>query len=309
MFTNAEVGVQYTDSISVDNVGTGELQVYAPALSGASDFQLDAPAFPVTIPPGGSRTIWIDYLPQDLYDDFAQITITSDDDDEPTIVVEVVGEPGNEPDIDVDPTAIAFGNVLVGNSSSLPAIIENVGVAVLTLGTLSINGTSEYTLTLDPSGDAIPAGATVGVEVTYTPVDSGIDIAYLEIPSDDPDEPVFTVNLSGADHAVGDIEVDTTSLNFVCVDYGAVGTEFIEVTNLGTTTLDVSAIHLIGSAEFSYSSTNLPGPIGPGYTRYIEVNYVPTNPTPDYATLTIVSDDPDEPTVDISIYGEPCQFS
>jgi len=302
-FSGIDVGQTGNDSITVQNVGTGDLMVDMPTLSGSSEFAMNAASFPTSIPAGGYQTIAVAYTPVDLTSDTGEITITSDDPDEPTVVVPLTGDVTPVPDIDVTPTTLQFGMVQIGASSSLTATISNVGIADLELGTLLISGTTEFSITDDPSSEILAPGASTTVEVTYAPTDGGSDTATMEIPSNDPDENPVYVALNGAEDPVPDIDVDPLAVAFGNVDIGQSSSSTVTVYNVGGATLDVTAISLSGSTDFSWLSANLPGTISPAGSRTIMVTYTPTDEVADLGMLTIDSDDPDEPSVVVALTG------
>jgi uncharacterized membrane protein len=304
-FSSVDVGQTYTTSVSVTNVGTGDLDVDVPVLSGSYEFSLNTSNFPITLASGMTRSFNVLYTPTDLADDAGQVTIASDDPDEPTVVVDLEGLPTPAPDIDVLPTSLTYGQVLLGQSIPLTANITNAGTLDLHLDTLTVDGTAEYAITVDPSGATLPPGSSAVVEVTYTPTNAGPDLADLEIPSDDPDEPVVVVPLVGADEPVPEIEVDPLTVDFGGVDIGLTRSENVEVTNLGGATLTVSAVYLSGSGDFTYAAGSLPGTLAPGASRTISVVYTPSDALPDGGVLTVVSDDADEPVVDVDLSGQP----
>jgi hypothetical protein len=304
-FSNVDVNQTYTDDITVTNVGTGDLTVDMPMLSGAAEFAMNAGSFPITLGSGASRTITITYHPTDLLDDVGLVTITSDDVDEVYTTVDLLGTPTPIPDIEVLPTALNFGSVLVGTSSALTANIANVGSLDLTLGTLSVSGSSEFTMTVDPSTAVLTPGDSTVVEITYTPVDAIADVGELEIPSDDPDENPVIVSLAGADEPVPEIEVDPVTVDFGSVDLGHMDSQSVNVSNVGSASLDVSGVFLSGSTDFSWASASLPGTINPGASRTITVTYTPGDQFADGGILTIISDDADEPAVTVDLAGEP----
>ena len=304
-FSSVDVGVTYTTSVSVTNVGTASLDVDEPSLSGSYEFNLNTSNFPVTLSPGMTRSFNVLYTPADLVDDTGQVTITSTDPDEPTVVVDLEGLPTPAPDIDVLPTTLVYGQVLLGQSMPLTANITNAGTLDLELDTLTVVGTSEYAITVDPSGTTLAPGAAAMVEVTYTPTNSGPDLADLEIPSNDPDEPVVVVPLVGADEAVPEIDVDPLTVDFGSVDIGQTETETVTVTNLGGASLTVSGVFLSGSSEFTFVAGSLPGTLAAGASRTISVVYTPTDQFPDGGVLTVTSDDADEPVVDVDLLGSP----
>ena len=300
-----DVGTTSIVAVTVTNVGSGDLDVDLPALSGSSDFSINTGNFPVTLTPGASRNLNVTYAPTDMVADSGQIEIASDDPDEPVVVVELMGSPTPEPDIHVVPTALSYGALLLGDSQALTANITNVGSADLQLGGLVHGGSTDFAITVDPSNATLTPGASTLLEVTYTPSDAGADQGWVEIPSDDPDEPVVLVSLDGEEDPVPDIVVDPLLVDFGVVDVGQTASEIVTVSNVGGMTLTVGNVVLSGSGDFSYVSNFLPGTIAVAGTRNIQVYYAPSDDLADTATLTITSDDPDEPSVAVQIVGSP----
>ncbi len=304
-FGQVDVGQTSFDWVTVSNVGSGSLTVSLPVLSGGNEFSINAGGFPTTLLPGGSQTFMVVYNPVDMTADSGQVTITSDDPDEPTVIVDLLGSPVPEPDIEVDPVALQFGQVQVGFSLALSSTISNVGNADLELGSLSLIGSSDFSITVDPSNQILAPGASTTVEATYAPTNPGSDQAQIQVPSNDPDEPSVAIALTGAEEPVPDIVVDPLVVDFGQVDLGMSPSSAVAVSNVGGASLTVSALSLSGSGDFSVSSPTLPGTVSPGQTKYVTITYTPSDEYADTATLTVVSDDPDEPSIDVAISGEP----
>jgi len=103
--------------------------------------------------------------------------------------------------INVSPSFYDFGDVEVGFSISFILIISNVGDNDLTVSDvrLDISSDPDYALTDLPILPVVllPDGV-IDVEITYSPTVSGLSSATVLIDSDDPDEPVVSVELVGA---------------------------------------------------------------------------------------------------------------
>ena len=106
-----------------------------------------------------------------------------------------------EPEIDVIPLAWDFGDVELGASSSVIVTIDNTGNGDLTVDGLGFATGSdpEIELLSPPTLPLVIAPEdSVDIEVVFTPSsDEECYLAGLEISSDDADEGVVTVNLSG----------------------------------------------------------------------------------------------------------------
>jgi len=99
------------------------------------------------------------------------------------------------PAIDVNPQSIDFGKVLPGGTSDQTVIITNVGSVTLTLGTIGspsapfsiTGGTCSNNQTLSPQGICT-------LIIRFAPTAYGVYTSSFTIPSDDPVEPLVTVN-------------------------------------------------------------------------------------------------------------------
>ena len=109
------------------------------------------------------------------------------------------------------------------------------------------------------------------------------------------------VNLAvGTGGAVPDISVATTSLAFGSVTVGTSKTKTLTIHNVGTAALTITDITVAGS---QFSRGTLPGTIAAGSSANVNVTFSPTSTGSKSATLTIVSNDPDEPSVTVALSG------
>ncbi len=113
--------------------------------------------------------------------------------------------------IDVSPTSIDYGVVLVGGSSDSTIKIKNVGNGNLVLGTLSITGTNagEFSIFTPPIITIAPSDST-NVVIRFSPQSGGTKSATLVIPSNDPNKPSVNVPLTGAGVSPKTITVTVT---------------------------------------------------------------------------------------------------
>lgn len=103
--------------------------------------------------------------------------------------------------IDVSPYSYDFGDVEVGDSRTVVVTISNVGdvdLTVLDLG-FEIGSSLDYSITSAPVPPVILLPQeTEDVEIAYAPSAVGFTELFFEVSSDDPDEPVVQIYLSGA---------------------------------------------------------------------------------------------------------------
>ena len=108
--------------------------------------------------------------------------------------------PVADADIDVIPTIVNFGNVPLGSASAQLVTVRNVGGAPLTITDLTVTPSPPFAL-----GGARGIGAVLVLQpgeshtltVEFRPTVAGAASGALQITSNDPDEGVVTVLLSG----------------------------------------------------------------------------------------------------------------
>jgi hypothetical protein len=111
------------------------------------------------------------------------------------------------PDIAVAPPNLSFGAVPPGSSAALFVTVSNVGDGDLNVTGVApgVSSSPAFSVTSAPGlpGTLAP-GDMVQVEVTFWPSGTSLETGTLEIASDDPDEAVTVVGLSGSGDA-GDL--------------------------------------------------------------------------------------------------------
>ncbi len=203
------VGSYSSKVFTISNSGNVNLDVSSVSLSGGNADQYaisDDAGGSFSVAPAGSETITVQFMPTSAGSKSATVVISSNDPGEPSKNVPLLGT-ASEPDIEVVPAAYDYGEVAVGYDSSCYFIIRNKGDATLTISSFQLDGDdADHFFLSGWAGGAmiiLPADSD-SVLVHFSPTSSGSKTASLLVNSDDPDEPVVTVPLSGngADTAV-----------------------------------------------------------------------------------------------------------
>lgn len=210
-------------TVTISNDGSAVLNVAGISLSGAAaaEFVLNAgdgtggtcgSANPA-IGAGGSCSVSVAFTPAGEGARAASLVIASNDPDEPTVTVSLTGTgaPLPVPDISAAPMSAGFGVVLVGASSTpQEVVISNYGTADLNISGMAVAGAHSGDFSFDSNGGSnpclssipvVPPNGNCTVTLTFRPAASGSRSASLEIASDDPDEPVVSITLSGTGQA------------------------------------------------------------------------------------------------------------
>jgi hypothetical protein len=209
-----------------------------------------------------------------------------------------------EPDIVVDPGLLDFGvlDAAAGEQLTQVVTVRNKGDADLALQGLFLE---------DPAGPfafsvfgskLLRPGQETTFTVTYMPTASAQDSGRVLVESNDPDTPTLAVELLGRGVAP-DVEVDPLAYDFGETWVGCDLFQPVRIGNEGDADLIVhgfefntgSSDMVLDTAEDLYGS--LPWTLAPGGWAEVAVLYVPLDAYADTAYLTVISNDPADPTV------------
>jgi PKD repeat protein len=214
---------------------------------------------------------------------------------------------GSVPDITVNPLSHNYGSVAVGQSGSTFVSVANNGSETLMVSSTSLIGADASEFGVAGGGVfSLAPGSSQNLQVSFSPSSGGAKSATLRVSSDDPNESVINVALSGVGTALEqDITVAPLSRDFGSIVVGQSATsQTINIMNDGSANLSVTGLSLTGpnSAEFGLGG---PGSfvLTPGASQDVQVNFTPGSVGSKSASLLIASDDPDEPSVQVSLQG------
>jgi hypothetical protein len=213
------------------------------------------------------------------------------------------------PDIAVNWTSRDFGTIAVGDHLLDYLTVTNAGTSDLTVSNVTLSGTNAADFSIQNGGAfTLAAGNARQIGVLFSPSASGSRSASLNIASNDPDENPLVLGLTGtggnASPSNPDIAVDWTSRNFGSIASGSNSTQYLTISNAGTSDLVVSSVDISGAnaSEFS-ASNNGPFTLSPGNAKQIAVKFTPSGTGNKTALLNLHSNDPDENPLTIPLSG------
>ena len=199
---------------------------------------------------------------------------------------------------------IDVGEVVVSYSNETMFQILNAGRASLALS-MNVSDNDDGVYTLNPTQATIPVNEAMSFSVDFTPR------TYLEyerdivIISNDPDQPQINLPLQGVgiDGPVPDINITPGYIDFGEVNQGSTRTEFFQIQNTGTGVLEIAEVSITGSEDFYVVNGFANTAYNQGQSTTVIVEYSPTAEEGDNATITIQTNDPDEPEATITFLG------
>jgi hypothetical protein len=206
-----------------------------------------------------------------------------------------------EPDIEVSISYINFGKVnAISETETRSVIVENVGTADLDISDITITGSSIYTLTPITDSLLIP-GQSGKFSITYDPETYETNVEVISILSNDPDEPIVIVWVTG-DGSAPIIDINPNYFDLGATFVGCDNETNIEISNIGDVDLIISDIDYFVSfpADMLLSineTINGPFPwtIPPSILKIITIGHEPLDELDDSAFLEIESNDPFTP--------------
>lgn len=226
-----------------------------------------------------------------------------------------------DPDIEVDPVKINFGDLSVGEgeTDSRTVTVSNVSTEE-TGGVLTIDDVylADATMPYEISGLGaiiLPPGAQTTFVVTFAPLTAEDYSTKVLIDSNDPDEATTEVKILGQGVAPR-IELTPTTYDFGTIYIGCESPQPITVANVGNADLEVSGFDYVTASNDLSVDTNesvngaLPWVVAPGESREVFVEYAPLDDYPDEGTVVVMSNDPIQPearalqTAGGELYGE-----
>jgi len=218
-------GDVYALENSVVNIKGGTIDGFVGAVSIStltvfgSNFVLDGtPVDPNTTEIYNPGPSYKDYVLTGQYADESNFTLNVNLDPDARLYLDQA-EPETHPEIVVYPATLAhdFGDVNTGDTSTYVVQIQNVGNGEMEVNSVTLDGSSDFAITSAPATPftiAPSESILVDIEITYTPTAAGAASTTVLIESDDEDESLVEVDLTG-NGVVVDIPVEQQIQNII----------------------------------------------------------------------------------------------
>lgn len=195
-----------------------------------------------------------------------------------------------------------FGNVNIGSSGSINLIITNAGTGDLTISGFNFSSNRFSSTFAVPQ--TITAAGSVNASLLFTPLVTGPAFGTLTIDSNDPIEPQVHVELEGYGLTpVRDIEAEYALMDFYNIRIGAHTARRILISNQGATSLTISDAYFDNAAFYIDSGHSFPIHLATRDTMSLRYWFSPPTTGQYLGAMTIVSDDPDEPSLEVTVAG------
>lgn len=303
-FGSVPLNTAATSSVTLTSTGSAAVTISAATVAG-TDFSISGASFPLTLNPNQSATLQVQFKPTQTGAESSQLTLTSNSSTGATIQVALsgTGTAATTPQLTLSSTSLAFGNVAVNSSATLPVTLTSSGTAPVTISSASLSGAAftdsgvSFPVTLNPN-------QAVTLNVQFNPKATGSAAGQLTITSNSVSNPTAQIQLSGTGTSVSNPQllVSATSLAFGNVAVGSTATLNLVLTSSGTAPLTISSVAAQGSA-FSDSGASFPVTLNPNQSVTLQVQFDPSAAGNVTGQLTIASNSSSGSTTLVTLSG------
>lgn len=196
-FGEVAVGRTAQSAVLVRNEGTAALEITSLSTRNAR-FSVVAAAAPIRLAPGEERSFVIQFTPSGGTVETGEFNIASNDPTAPALRVALRGTGVQlvAPLVEVEPSALNFGEVNAGLTRFLSVTVRNKGNAALQLNRLTIDDPA-FALAVAGLPITIAPGGQQVLSLRFAPVRTGPHTASLAIETNDPARPRVIIELRG----------------------------------------------------------------------------------------------------------------
>lgn len=212
------------------------------------------------------------------------------------------------PDIGINPGSFDYNSVVIGESVDRSFVVSNTSTTdelIVFATELLGDDADQFQITGGGGGYILNAGSTRLVTIRFQPTKMGALSAMLRIESNDPDQGMLDVALSGAGLGVPDIMSSLTTVQYGSIGIGENASREILISNQGLVPLEITSTTIEGSdaALFNFSSGDGADTLDPLEQKTLIVEFAPTTDGDKNARLVIASNDPDEAEIEVALFG------
>ena len=294
----------FTRDVTINNHGAVQ-EVVNTRLGGSSNAFLSGAPASVILQPGRSFTFSVTFT-HPAFGGFVDSLFVSTDRCTRSVTIPLKGG-WIEQIYAAAPRPLSFASVNIGTSSILPLNVQNNGGFDAHISSFTVQPAGEFFV--QPGyPTTITAGNSISTQVRFSPTSEGLKSATACIIFDTPCPDTLCVDLQGTG-VRGRIILSRAAISFGALAQCQQSILRDTLTNGGTGTINIlsATISGVGSAAFANLTPVISTEaLAPGITREFRIQYsaalAPAD-GPVAATLTVMTDDPIQPKVDIPLDG------
>ena len=290
-FGAVAVGTAVTQSLTLASTGNAAVTVNSGSASGAG-FTLIGASFPMTLNPGQSASLAVQFNPTAAATSSGQVVISSNSSTGSTTMVGLSGTGSSVL------SALSCGTASYAGAGSDACTVSLNAAAPA--GGLSISLSSNQAAVTVPSSVTVPAGSTsAGFTAAVSSVSTSEAVALTATLGNAAQ--AFHIQLNASTPT---LSVSTAAVAFGNVIVGQTGTQSVTLSSMGTAPVTISSISVAGSL-FNATGVTTPFTLNPGQTARLTATFSPQIAEPYNYTgvITIASNSSTNPSAVINMNG------
>ncbi len=308
-FGSVTVGQLSTLKVALANNGGSPVTIFQVNVSGQAFSVTGVGTLPITLAPGSSLSLALQFDPTVAGPTTGSLTVTSNSAGSPEAVVSLTGTGATASTtpvatLSVSPSNIAFGNIGLNFTATQNVTLSSTGTTPVTVNSATLTGTG---FTLAPA--SLPAtlnpGQTLILTVQFSPSALTAYGGQLSIVSDSATNPTVQLNLSGTGISASGLAamtVNPASVAFGSVTVNSSGSQSVTLVSSGTSPLTINSATVSG-AGFTLGAATFPATLNPGQSLTLNLQFIPTAAGTATGQLTVVSNSSTNGTVVVPLSG------
>lgn len=245
------------------------------------EFGVTGLTLPFTVAAGASATVDLTFTP--TVSGWAEGTMSfTSNASNGTLYVGVGGVGVANESMTPSPSILAFGNVMVGKTSTLPVSLTNSGETNIRMTQMAVTGVG-FTISGLNLPMVLAPNQMVSFDVIFAPLSGGSASGTIALPNGG-----VTVPLNGTGLGVtGQLSIAPAPLNFGDVTVGNTGTQAVNLSASGGSVTITSAAS--SSSLFALNGVTFPFTIAAGGSVSLNVGFTPQTSGPASGSLSLAS--------------------
>jgi hypothetical protein len=190
------------------------------------------------------------------------------------------------------PSALSFGNVIVGQPETEVLVLTNGGQTSITVSAIKLN-TTEFSASGLSLPLTLPAGQSATLNVTFSPTRTGWTGGWIFFTSNASNS-TLDVQLQGAGVTSESVTASPSTVSFGQVAVGASTTQSVVLTNHRAYRVQISGLTTTAGG-FSVSGPALPISLNAGQSTTVTVTFVPPSAGTSAGSLFVFNENLDVP--------------
>lgn len=302
-FGTVPVGQIATAAVPILNQSAAPIQIASLSVSGQTFSLGSALSLPISLAPGSTLQVQVQFDPTATGQATGQLTFTTDAKSNGSHVIHLKGSGSSSTPSALSALSCAASSIAAGASDNCTVTLTSAAPK----GGVSISLASNSAALAVPATLSVPSGSTTAsFQATAASVTQTQSVTITASASSG--SSTFTVQINPVAAPASTLTADAASIAFGSVPVNSSSTQSVVLTASGSASITISTLTVSGT-EFTLASTTLPVTLSPGQSLTINLNFAPSASGSASGQLAIASNATQDASILIPLSGSGTQYS